>query len=64
MTGGKTLDLVLREMLELFLFHLRFQKNIRNSIPKRRLRNSYKKENFKPKIKTMSENLQDELYEL
>ena len=30
----------------------------------RRLQNLYKKENFKPEIKPMIENLQDELYQL
>ena len=31
---------------------------------KKRLRNFYKKENFKPEIKPMNENFQDELYQL
>ena len=44
-------------MLELFL---KIQENIRISILKRRLRNLYKKENIKPEIKPMIENLQDE----
>ena len=57
-TGGKTLNLVLKKMLELFL---KIQENIRISILKRRLQNLYKKENFKPEIKPMIENLQDEL---
>ena len=60
MIGGKTLNLVLK-MLELFL---KIQKNIRISILKRRLRNLYKKENFKSEIKPMIENLQDELSQL
>ena len=30
----------------------------------RRLQNLYKKENFKPEIKSMIKNLQDELYQL
>ena len=63
-TGGKTLNLVLKKMLERFLKMLLFQKNIRISTPKRRLQNLYKKENFKPQIKPMIENLQDELYQL
>ena len=58
MTGGKTLNLILKKMLELFL---KIQENIRISILKRRLQNLYKKENFKPEIKPMVENLQDEL---
>ena len=58
MTGGKALNLVLKNMLELFL---KIQENIRISILKRRLQNLYKKENFKPEIKPMIENLQDEL---
>ena len=47
-------------MLERFL---KTQGNIIISILKRRLRNLYKKENFKPEIKPMIENLQDELYQ-
>ena len=58
MTGGKTLNLILKKMLELFL---KIQENIRISILKRRLQNLYKKENFKLEIKPMVENLQDEL---
>ena len=60
MTGGKTLNLILK-MLELFL---KIQENIRISILKRRLGNLYKKENFRPEIKLMIENLQDELSRL
>ena len=52
MTGGKTQNLELS---------LKIQENIRISILKRRLQNLYKKENFKPKIKPLIENLQDEL---
>ena len=48
-------------MLEVFL---KIQENIRISILKRRLRNLYKKENFKPEIKAMNENLQDGLSQL
>ena len=58
MTGVKTLNLVLKKMLEI---SLKIQENIRISILKRRLQNLYKKENFKPEIKPMIENLQDEL---
>ena len=58
MTGGKTLNLVLKKMLELFL---KIQKNIRISILKRRLQNLYKKENLKPEIKPTIKNLQDQL---
>ena len=58
MTGGKTLNLILKKMLELFL---KIQENIRISILKRRLQNLYKKENFKLEVKPMVENLQDEL---
>ena len=60
MTSRKTLNLALK-MLELFL---KIQENIRISILKRRLRNLYKKENIKPEIKPMIENLQDELSQL
>ena len=58
MTSAKKINLVLKKMLELFL---KIQENIRISILKRRLQNLYKKENFKPEIKPMIENLQDEL---
>ena len=54
LTGGKTLNLVLKTMLEHF-----FQKNIRISILKRRLRNLCKKENLKHHIKPMIGNLQN-----
>ena len=37
---------------------------IPNLVLKRRLQNLYKKENFKPEIKLMIENLQDKLYQL
>ena len=40
------------------------QENIKISRLKKRLRNFYKKENSKPKIKPMFENLEDELYKL
>ena len=59
-TGGKTLNLVLK-ILELFL---KIQENTRISILKRGLWNLYKKENFKPEIKPIIENLQDELSQL
>ena len=55
MTGWETLNLVLKKMLEYFL---KIQENIRISILKRRLRNLYKKENFKLEIEAMTENLQ------
>ena len=58
MTGRKTLNLVLKKMLEPYL---KIQENSRISILKRRLQNLYKKENFKPKIKPMIENLEDGL---
>ena len=40
------------------------QGNIRISRLKNRLQNLYKKENFKPEIKSIIKNLQDELYQL
>ena len=51
MTGGKTLNLVSKEMTELFL---KIQHNIRISILK-------KKETLKPEIKPMTQSLEDEL---
>ena len=58
MTGGKTLNLVLKKMLKVFL---KTQEYIRISILKRKLQNLYRKGKFKPKIKPMIEDLQDEL---
>ena len=58
MTGGKTLSLVLKKMLELFL---KIQENIRISILKKRMQKLYKKENFKAEIEPIIKNLQDEL---
>ena len=40
------------------------QENIRISRLKNRLRNLYKKQNFKPEIKLITKNLQDELHQL
>ena len=40
------------------------QGNIRISGLKKRLQNLYKKENFKPEVKSVIENLQDEVYQL
>ena len=57
MNGGKIPNLILKIMLELFL-------KIPPLKTERRLQNLCKKENFKPEIKPMIENLQDELYEL
>ena len=51
----KTLNLVLKKMLERFL---KIQENIRISVLKRKLQNLYKKGNFKPEIKSMIENLE------
>ena len=58
MTGGKTLSLVLKKMLELFL---KIQENIRISILKKSMQKLYKKENFKAEIEPIIKNLQDEL---
>ena len=61
MTGGNRLILVLKRMLRHFLKTT--QKNIRISRLRKRLWNIYKKK-FKPEIKPIIENLQDELYQL
>ena len=58
MNSGKTQNLVLNKILELLL---KIQENIRILIMKRRLQKLYKKEDFKPEMKPMIENLQDEL---
>ena len=59
MTGGNTPNLVLKRMLRYFLNIPQLKKiyNFKNEI---RLQNLYKKENFKPEIKPMIENLQNE----
>ena len=62
-TGGNTPNLVLKRMLRYFLNIPQLKKiyNFKNEI---RLQNLYKKENFKPEIKPMIANLQEELYQL
>ena len=62
-TGRNTPNLVKKRMLRYFLNIPQLKKiyNFKNEI---RLQNLYKKENFKPEIKSMIENLQDELYQL
>ena len=60
MIGGKTLNLVFKKMLKVFL---KIQENIRISIMKRRLGN-LQKEKLKPEIKPIIEDLQDELCQL
>ena len=69
-TGGRIPNLVLKRMLELFLkvpplkkileqYRIRKYQNTEG-----RLQNLYEKENSKPEIKPMIENLQDGLYQL
>ena len=62
MTGGNTPRLKLKRMLEVFL-KITKQENIRISRLKKRLQNLYKKI-FKPEIKPVINNLQDERYSL
>ena len=62
MTGAKILNLVSKGILKLVLKIPPLKKII--EFEKKRLRNLYKKENFKPEIKPMIAKLQDELYQL
>ena len=64
MTGGNTPNLVLRGMLGHFLKIQPLKKILEFQDWKKRLRSSYRKWNFKPEIKPMIEDLQDELYQL
>ena len=54
---------VLLKYKELALF-IKSAKSNHSSGLKRKLRSLYNKENFKPEVKSMIENLQDELYQL
>ena len=54
----------IKDNARLFAKNSTKQENIRISRLKKRLRNLYKKENFKPEIKPMIQNLQDKLYTL
>ena len=60
MTGGNTPKIKLKIMPRLFAKSSRKQENNRISRLKKRLRNLHKKENFKPEIRVMINNLQDE----
>ena len=64
MTGGNTPKIKLKIMPRLFAKSSRKQENNRISRLKKRLRNLYNKENFKPEIRVMINNLQDEHYTL
>ena len=54
----------IKDDAQLFARNSKKQKNIRISRLKKRLQNLYKRENFKPEIRVMISNLQDELYTL
>ena len=54
----------IKENTRLFSKNSTKQEKVRISRLKKRLRNLYKKENFKPEIKPLINNLQDELYSL
>ena len=65
MTGDETPNVVLKRMLELPPKKIPPLKKILKFLRLiKRLQNLSKKENFKPEIKPMIENLQDELYQL
>ena len=63
MTGGNTPIFVLKRMLGRFLKISSLMKILISRL-KEDYETSIKKENFKPKIKPMIENLQDELYQI
>ena len=63
MSGGETPNLVLKIILELFLKVPPLKKILEFQNQKKTMKLVHK-ENFAPKIKSMIENLQNELYQL
>ena len=63
MSGGETPNLVLKIILELFLKVPPLKKILEFQNQKKTMK-LVQKENFAPKIKSMIENLQNELYQL
>ena len=63
MAGGKTLNLVLKAMLQIFRKIFTFSRKSNFSTEKK-IAKLIKKENFKPQIKSMIQNIQDEIYQL
>ena len=61
--GGKTLNLVLKAMLQIFRKIFTFSRKSNFSTEKKTAK-LIKKENFKPQIKSMIQNIQDEIYQL
>ena len=64
MSAGETLNLVLKRMLVLFLKVPPLKKILEFQNQKKKTMKLVQKENFKPKIKAMIENLQNELDQL
>ena len=64
MIGGKIPNLLLKRMLELFLKIPPLKKMLNFQDWKKTAKLLYEKEKFKPEIKPMTENLQDEVYQL
>ena len=64
MSDGETANLVLKRMLELFLKVPPLKKILEFQNQKKKTMKLVQKENFKPKIKAMIENLQNELDQL
>ena len=64
MPDGETANLVLKRMLELFLKVPPLKKILEFQNQKKKTMKLVQKENFKPKIKAMIENLQNELDQL
>ena len=64
MSAGETLNIVLKRMLELFLKVPPLKKILEFQNQKKKTMKLVQKENFKPKIKAMIENLQNELDQL
>ena len=61
MIGGNTPNLILKEIQDIFL---KFHHSGKYYNFKTKIRNIYKKENFKQEIKPMIENLQNEFHQL
>ena len=62
-SGGETQILVLNRMLELFLKVSPLKKILEFQNQKKKTKKFVQKDNFEPKIKSMIENLQNELYQ-
>ena len=64
MVGGETLNLVLKKMLKKVFLKIRHLNKILKFQDWKKAAKLIKKENFKPQIKPMIENVQNEFYQL